>query len=327
VPASRERQLPAVDPDVTVSRYSERWLKLCAGLKPRTLESYRHKLSGHILPALGSFKIRKLHRGAIKTLLAEKQASGLAPDSVRLIHATLRRMLNAAVEDEIIRSNPASWLGRVLRLVRPKSVRGESLRAFDAEQLDRFLEAAGAKTPRFHPLFLLMARTGLRLGEAVALRWEDLDLVRGELRVERTLGLEGETDTPKSGHGRTVDVSQGLRAALRRLRAQASAAALRRGETSLGWLFPASDEREPMPHGTAQIAFKRVLKAAELPGHFSCHSLRHTYASMLLAAGVSPAYVQEQLGHASIELTVGTYGRWLRKRAPGALDVSTGAEW
>ena len=79
-----------------------------------------------------------------------------------------------------------------------------------------------------------------------------------------------------------MDVSKGLRAVLRRLRAQASAAAFRRGETSLGWLFPASDEREPMPHGTAHIAFKRALKAAELPGHFSYHSLRHTYARKLL---------------------------------------------
>ena len=69
-----------------------------------------------------------------------------------------------------------------------------------------------------------------------------------------------------------------------------------------------------------------MLKAAELPGHFSSHSLRHTYASLLLAGGVSPAYVQEQLGHASIELTVGTYGRWLRKKAPGALDILDGSK-
>ena len=66
--------------------------------------------------------------------------------------------------------------------------------------------------------------------------------------------------------------------------------------------------------------FRRALKHAGLRTHFSPHSLRHTYASLLLADGVSPAYVQEQLGHASIELTVGTYGRWLRKRAPGAVD-------
>jgi len=124
-----------------------------------------------VLPALGTFKVRRLHRGAIKTLLAEKQAQGLAPDSVRLIHAALRRMLNAAVEDDVIRTNPASGLGRVLRLSRSKSARGESIRAFDADQLRRFLDAAESKTPRFHPLFLLMARSGLRLGEALALQW------------------------------------------------------------------------------------------------------------------------------------------------------------
>src|SRR6188768_1128892 len=64
----------------------------------------------------------------------------------------------------------------------------------------------------------------------------------------------------------------------------------------------------------------RVLKAAKLPEHFTPHCLRHTYASILLAEGVSPVYVQEQLGHATIELTVSTYGRWLKKRAPGVLD-------
>jgi integrase len=128
----------------------------------------------------------------------QEQATGLAPDSVRLIHAALRRMLNAAVEDEIIRSNPASGLGRVLRLSRPKSARGEDVRAFDPAQLARFIQAAEVKTPRSYPLFVLRARSGLRLGEALALRWEDLDLLRGKLRVERPLGLSGETDTPKT---------------------------------------------------------------------------------------------------------------------------------
>ncbi len=85
------------------------------------------------------------------------------------------------------------------------------------------------------------------------------------------------------------------------------------------WVFP-SDAWTPMDHSNVGKAFRLALKAAGLPGHFSPHSLRHTYASLLLADGVSPAYVQEQLGHASIELTVGTYGRWLRKRAPGAVD-------
>jgi integrase len=76
----------------------------------------------------------------------------------------------------------------------------------------------------------------------------------------------------------------------------------------------------PYDHANIAKAFKRALKAAGLAPGFHVDCLRHTYASRLLAEGTSPAYVQEQLGHASIELTVGTYGRWLRKKAPGAGD-------
>jgi len=188
-----------------------------------------------------------------------------------------------------------------------------------------FLAAAEEKAPRLYPLFFLMSRTGLRLGEALALKWDDLDLVRGELRVERALGPEGETDTPKSGHGRTVDLGTSTCDLLHQLHVDAGEAALTQGGPLCPWIFP-SVEGGLMPHITPQKAFGRVLKAAGLPSHYTCHSLRHTYASLLLADGVSPAYVQEQLGHASIELTVGTYGRWLRKRAPGAVDRLDGKE-
>jgi len=76
----------------------------------------------------------------------------------------------------------------------------------------------------------------------------------------------------------------------------------------------------PVDPANLRHAMLRVLKSAKLPLHFTPHCLRHTYASILLADGVSPVYVQEQLGHATIELTVSTYGRWLKKKAPGALD-------
>ena len=188
LPASRQHLSPTVDPNATVKDYSERWLVLCAGLKPRTLESYRGKLDNHILPAFGTLPIRRLHRSAIKTLLAEKRAAGLSVDSVRLIHCALRGMLNAAVDEGIIASNPAAGLGRSMRLSRSTTERQERIRALDREQLGRFLAAAEEKAPRLYPLFFLMSRTGLRLGEAVALKWEDLDLVRGEVRVERALG-------------------------------------------------------------------------------------------------------------------------------------------
>jgi integrase len=325
VPASRERQVPAVHSGVTLAEYAGRWLGLCAGLKPRTVQGYREKLKLHILPALGTFKVRKIHRSVIKSLLAEKQSSGLSVETVRLIHATLRAMLNAAVEDEVIRANPAANLGRVMRLARSPAERRERIRALDADQLSRFLGSTAEKVSHLYPLFFLLSRTGLRLGEALALEWSDADLEKRDLRVERAVSTSGEVSTPKSGHGRTVDLSASATDVLRTLRARMKEAALRRGGPPPSRMFVGKQEK-PIPHVTAEAGFKRALKGAGLPDRFSPHSLRHTYASLLLANGTSPAYVQDQLGHSSIELTVGTYGRWLRKRAPGALECLDSTE-
>jgi integrase len=317
---ARQIALPVVDPDVTVQAYSERWLRLIAPtIKPRTLEGYEEKLRNHLLPLLGDRRVRQLHRGAIKSLLSEKLTSGLSTESVRLIHGTLRAMLSAAVEDGVVLANLATGLGRVLRLVRSRSSRQESIKALDANQEAAFLAAVLEHEPRFYPPFLLLARTGLRLGEALALQWDDVDLLGRELRVERALSNRGQIDTPKSGHGRTVDLSTRLVGTLRELDAESKAVALAHGWPRPIWLF-AAGTGTPYDHANVAKAFKRALKAAGLPAHFHVHCLRHTYASRLLADGASPAYVQEQLGHASIELTVRTYGRWLRKRAPGAVD-------
>ena len=85
------------------------------------------------------------------------------------------------------------------------------------------------------------------------------------------------------------------------------------------WLF-VTKTGTPADPANMRRAMLNVLKKAKLPLHFTPHCLRHTYASILLADGVSPVFVQEQLGHGTIELTVSTYGRWLKKKAPEALD-------
>jgi len=323
IPASRQPRAAQADPSITLRDYGERWLTMIVGtLKPRSLENYRSAVKNHLAPALGTLRLRRLSRAQIKALLTEKRASGLAVDTVRLIHAALSALLTAAVEEGVLASNPAAGLGRAMKLSRTREQRRERVRAFDSKQLARFLAAVRERLPQFYPLFFLLSRTGLRLGEALGLRWEDLDLGCRELRVSRAASTRGGTGTPKSGQGRTVDLSAAACEVLRDLRVSASAAALSQGQQP-SWMFP-GQRAERMPHVTAEAAFARALRAAGLPGDFSPHTLRHTYASLLLADGVSPAYVQEQLGHASIELTVGTYGSWLRKRAPGAVDRLNG---
>jgi integrase len=124
-------------------------------------------------------------------------------------------------------------------------------------------------------------------------------------------------------------MSKQLTETLHRLQAAQKAEKLKRGLPELPpWVFP-STAGTPHDHANVNKAFKRVLKAADLPLHFTPHGLRHTYASLLLQQGASPAYVQRQLGHASIQLTVDTYGKWLpmgNKAAVDGLDAPSGSK-
>ncbi|MFQ5945839.1 MAG: tyrosine-type recombinase/integrase, partial [Anaerolineae bacterium] len=327
---SRQSTRPAVNPDITLGAYAERWLTLIAvSVKRLTLKKYEQVVRLHLLPCLGSLKVRQLHKGQLKALLAEKLAAGLARNSVQLIHSALRVMLNAAMDDGVILANPADKLGRQLRLSWPVVARQEELKAFTREQLARFLVVAAETHRRFYALLVLLARTGLRLGEALALRWEDVDFSAREIRVVRTLSTRGQIDIPKSGHGRTVDMSQHLARTLHRLQLERKTETLRRGWPEMPpWVF-CSEAGGPLIAWKVEKAFKQVLKAAGLPLHFTPHGLRHTYASLLLQQGESPVYVQRQLGHASIKLTVDLYGRWLpmgNKAAVDRLDEAGGSQ-
>jgi len=175
----------------------------------------------------------------------------------------------------------------------------------------RCTRRACRRTPRYYSFFLFLARTGLRLGEARSVRWGDLDLERREVRVERTVADESKRiGTPKAGHARTADLSRALVTALRHLEVESKAEKLHRGwRDSPRWVFP-NIQGDVLDADKIRSAFKRALRAARLPEHFTPHSLRHSYASILIAEGVSPAYVQRQLGHSTYTLTVDTYGKW-----------------
>jgi len=330
---SRQPREPVVDPDIRLEEYSHRWLNLIRmSVKPRTLDSYQQTLRLHLLPVLGPVKVRTLARGRIKMFLATKLTSGLARNSVRIVHATLRAMLNAAIDDGVISANPADKLGRSLKLVTPAAVRQEEIKAMTREQLSTFLATARAASipyeRRHYTLFLLLARTGLRLGEALALQWKDLNLVNHDIRVVRAISA-GRVGTPKNGHPRTVSMSTQLGTALLRLQVERKTETIKQGWPEMPlWVF-CTAAGTPLDESRVRKVFAKILKTAALP-HFSPHGLRHSYASQLLQLGESPQWVQEQLGHKSLELTTRTYGRWLAKRpirgGVNALDEVTGSK-
>jgi integrase len=167
----------------------------------------------------------------------------------------------------------------------------------------------------------------MRIGEALGLQWGDVNFGGREIRIARAFSA-GRLDTPKSGHGRTIDMSDQLATTLLRLQMERKTETLRLGWAQMEWVF-CTQVGTPLDESRVRKVFSKVLKSAGLPAHFSPHCLRHTFASLLLQQGESPDYVQRQLGHASIQLTVDTYGNWLpmgNKAAVNRLDDESGSK-
>jgi len=335
----RLRRFGSFDAETTLEEYAESWLRT-RSVKASTRTRYEGALRGHVLPALGKLPVVEITRERARLFIAEKlgdpgaslqgrrpsrkerrKARALHRNSVRHLLKTLSAVLNAAAADQLIPANPLQGLGREL-FGRTRRGITQKVRAMDAEQLRAFLVAARER--QTFPTFAVLAMTGLRFGEAAALRWEDVDWRSSRLRIVRQ--LSGSLKTPESE--RDVDLPPALVSFLRTLRAEVREAALRSGGGSepSGWLlFPGLPAR-PARRDETRIAHRvrrdmeRALLVAGLPTAFTPHSLRHTYASRHISDGVSPEYVRRQLGHANIGITLDLYGRWLPMAAPeGAL--------
>jgi integrase len=327
---ARQQLRPVVDPNITVGSYSERWFsQVEVTAKPGTLESYKQNYRLHIAPTFSAHKIRSLHRAQIRQWLVERLQAQASRGTVKLLLAIFRTLLSAAVMDGVIAVNPAAGLGRQLKLVQNVKAHQDKVeaKALSREQLSKLLDWCETASAVGYTLFLVMARTGLRISEAIGLEWKDIDIAGREIRVARAIS-HGRLGTPKSGHGRLVDLSDQTAEALQRHLIEQKKAALVSGRGAVSqWVFSTEDGR-PATEDRIRRAFARALAGAGLPGHLTVHSLRHTFASLLLQQGESPAYVQRQLGHASIQLTVDTYGRWLpagNKAAVNRLDDQGGS--
>jgi integrase len=166
-------------------------------------------------------------------------------------------------------------------------------------------------TPAYPVFFLILARTGLRPGEAAALRVDDVDLVGRRLRVERTW-TDGRLGPTKSGRVRWVDMSAEL--------ARVLAGYL--PTCRQGWLFPGRTGTKPLWSANFQKVMKRALVAAGLPEKLHPHSFRHAWATVLLEEHLADLfYVQRQLGHSSIRTTCDLYARAAEPRNLAAVDA------
>ena len=297
---------PVMNERLTMAEYLNRWLYEVAKqrTRPMTWRGYEHLVRLHILPTLGRVRLAKLTPQHVHSLVMLKVREGrLSPRTIQYMHSVLRAALNQAVRWRMVHYNAAAMVST------PRVTRREVL-ALTPADARRLLDSA--RGDRLEALYSVALALGLRQGEALGLKWADINLETGVLRVRRAsqrVPHQGtqlvETKTERSR--RTLVMPPIVINALCAHRGRQAVERLAAGErwVDLDLVFPS--ERGTLADGpNVTHRFHKLLKRADLP-QMRFHDLRHACASLLLVQGVHPRVVMETLGHSQMSLTMDTY--------------------
>lgn len=305
-----------VEPNkLTVSKYLQQWLELVQpNVAPKTYARYAEIVNKHLIPALGQHRLMKLNGLHIEAYYAEARKSGrlkggggLSERTLLHHHRVLNEALRRAVRLKLRAGNPAQDVDA------PKPSQRE-VNALDEQQTASLLKAATG-TSIYAPI-LVAVTTGLRLGELLALRWSDVDLDGGIIKVRRTLQRIGKElvfkDTPKTrSSARKVSMLALTTEALRTHKAEQNKERLLMGPDYArhGLVFARADG-SPWAPDTISKAFGRLARSQGLEG-ITFHTLRHSHASHLLRQNVHMKVASERLGHSTIKITMDLYSHLL----------------
>jgi integrase len=257
--------------------------------KPSVVREYERSLRLHVLPALGGAKLSKIQRRDIQRLADELLAAGADPSTIRNALKPLQVIYRRAIEDGDLAVNPCERL-------RVPAARGRRERVASPSEASALIAAL---RPGDRALWGCAFYAGLRRGELRALLWDDVDLGDGLIHVERSMSGHGETGRPKSRAGRR---SVPIVAALRDLLVEHKLVTCRDG----GLVFGSTTTQPFTPTAVRKRALTAWRKAGLEP--IGLHECRHTFASLLIAAGLNAKAITAYLGHASIQTTFDLYG-------------------
>jgi len=316
--------LEAKDHGVTLEQLIAKWYEdvLCYQVQEAAALNYLSIARNHVLPTLGKKRLRDLTPVHVDHLLAKKLKSGLAPSTVRRIRSVLAQALDQATRWGYVTRNVAT-LSRS-----PKVPRREG-RTLSPEQARAFLSALEGH--RNEALYAVMLATGLRRGEALGLRWDDLDETSAVLRVRRQLRRDQVglvvADTKTSTSRRALNLTSPLLTLLQQHKERQDAEReLLNGIWEDSGLIFTSTVGTPLDPRNLLREFKGICRKAEL-GDWHVHELRHSAASLMLAQGVPLQVVSRVLGHASIRMTADVYGHVLDPDRAMAADAIGSLLW
>jgi integrase len=294
---------------LTLADYLRSWLGGPHGLAGKTHERYAQLAEQQIIPHLGAMALQKLRPAHIAdwhaTLLKAggKDDRPLSSRTVGHAHRVLHRALERALTAELVHRNAA-------HAIRPPAVEQAEVEILKADQIGAVIAALEGHS--LQPIAVLALSTGARRGELLALRWGDVDLDRGTVRVERSLeqtraGLKFKP--PKTKHGRRIialpPIAVGGLQAHRRRQLELRLA-LGQGKPDADTLVFSTVSSEPIPPNNLSRDWRRFVLARKLPA-VSFHALRHAHASALIASGIDPLTVSRRIGHANVSTTLNIY--------------------
>jgi integrase len=289
---------------VTLNEYLDRWLETAVRprVRTKTFQDYQGMLHRYVRPVLGERVLAALRPLDLQTVYQQMTEGRLSARTVRYAHVLMKCAMQQAVRWRLLLENPADGL-KV-----PQQVRNE-MRSLAVEQARALLKAL--EGTNYGPLVAVALTTGMRPSEYLGLKWQDIDWARQTVSVVRSIRrLNGKwcfSDTKRSRSRRPIKLQSGIVALLRDLQTKTSAQDFYPEARDLIFRTPAG---QPINADSLAKHFRSMLDLAGVP-RLRLYDLRHSAATLALAAGVSPKVVSEQLGHASTAFTLDTYAHVL----------------